>query len=98
MYCSHAGTDKPSQAVIKLWLQDRRAEAAAWTTPNIHTHNMFLAGLTVRSSPANFCREAGPQRGSSSPRRAGASSCLASLLLSSYSRVVALPCQWCMRA
>jgi hypothetical protein len=47
---------------------------------------------TVRSSPANACSEAGPQRGSSSPRRAGRSRRLASGRFRSYSRVVCLPC------
>lgn len=49
--------------------------------------------LTVRSSPANLWRDAGPQCTSSSPRRAGASNFLASGRFRSHSLVVGLPCR-----
>lgn len=49
--------------------------------------------LTVRSSPANLWSDAGPQRTSSSPRRAGASNFLASGRFRSHSLVVGLPCR-----
>jgi hypothetical protein len=47
--------------------------------------------LTLRSSPVNFWREEGPQRGSSSPQRAGLELSRPSGRLRSHSRVVCLP-------